>query len=34
MYEVGQSDPNSMKPREFKHPYYKVPFEGTKSTYD
>ena len=34
LYEAGTSDPNNLRPREFKHPYGNVPVDLTKSAYD
>lgn len=34
LYEVGQSDPNKLLPREFKHHITTLPNEVSKTTYD
>jgi hypothetical protein len=34
MYEVGLSDPNQIRPREFKYLYRNVPVELSKTAYD
>jgi hypothetical protein len=34
LYEVGVSDPNLLKPREFKHLYNKVPLDISVNAYE
>ena len=34
LYEVGLSDPNTIRPREFKHQYGNIPLDFSQNTVD